>query len=78
LPEAKELIQRYEEVYQLHRARLEKEYLGKVVALYEDGVASITDTIDDALVKAEEKYPNKVFYVRKIGRSWFFTMFHQL
>ena len=58
-----------EQVYKEHETELESKHLGKIVALYEDGVAAIGSDIDNALNEAHTKFPNKVFYVRRIGKQ---------
>ena len=69
VPEKEEFVRRCEEVYKKHNASLETRYAGKLVALYENGVAAVDDTIDAVLEKAEKSFPHKVFYVRKIGKN---------
>jgi|GEM_PF-2885564 len=62
-------VSKCEKVYKEHKTELESKHLGKIVALYEDGVASVGGDIDDALYEAHAKFPNKVFYVRRIGKQ---------
>jgi hypothetical protein len=64
-----EFISRCEVVYQKNRDMLEREHYGRLVALYEDGVAGIADTTDEVFKRAEEKFPDKIFYVRRIGKN---------
>jgi len=66
---AEAFIRRCEEVYQRHRADLERRHAGMLVALSEERVAAVGDSIDAALEEAVQRHPNKVFYVRKIGES---------
>jgi len=56
-----------EKVYELNKDHLEKDYMGKVVALCEKGVAGIGDSLEEVYKKAKEKYPNEVFYFRRVG-----------
>lgn len=58
-----------EEVYEKHRERLEKAYLGKIVAIETESgtIAGIGETLDEAYEKARRKCPGKKFYFRKIG-----------
>ena len=64
-----------EEIYQRLKDRLEREHLGRIVAICDAGVASIGDEVDEVLDRALEKRPDKVFYVRKIGPCPAFHMF---
>lgn len=63
-----EFVKACEEVYRRRRKELEKQHDGKLVALYEEGVASVGGTVDETIRQAEEKFPGKIFYVRRIGR----------
>lgn len=56
-----------ENIYQKNKEMLEKKYFGKIIALCEDGVAGIGDTIDETLEKAEKNYPKGIFYLRRVG-----------
>jgi len=58
-----------EEIYEKNRERLEKAYLGKIVAIEIDSgtVAGVGDTLDEAYEKASKKRPGKKFYFRKVG-----------
>jgi len=56
-----------EKVYELNKDHLEKDYMGKVVALCEKGVAGIGDSLEEAYKKAKEKYPEEAFYFRRVG-----------
>lgn len=63
------LVIKGEEVYEKNREKLEKAYLGKIVAIeIESGaVAGIGASLDEAYEEALKKYPGKKFYFRKIG-----------
>jgi len=63
-----EFVKKCEEVYLAHSEELESKYAGKVVALYENGVAGIGDDVDSAYKEAVRKYPDKIFYFRRIGK----------
>lgn len=63
-----EFVKKCEDIYKRNRNRLEREHYGRLVALYEEGVVSIADTVDEAFKTAEKKYPDKIFYVRRIGK----------
>lgn len=67
-----------ERIYQRAREELEIRHLGKVAAICDAGVAGIGDTIDEALDEALKRYPDKVFYVRKIGPCPAFHMFYHV
>jgi len=56
-----------ERVYESSKEFLERDYMGKVVALCEKGVAGIGDSVEEAYKKAREKYPKEVFYFRRVG-----------
>jgi len=62
-----EFVKKCEKVYLTHREELEGKHSGKLVALYEEGIGAIADSIDKALDEARAKNPNKIFYVRRIG-----------
>ncbi len=63
-----EFVRKCEQVYQRNKQTLESKYEGKIVALYDEGVAAIGTTIDEASKAAEKKFPGKIFYVRRIGK----------
>ena len=63
-----EFIKKCKEVYERNKQILEKEHYGKVVALYEEGVAGIGDNTDAAYRQAIKKHPDKIFYFRRVGR----------
>jgi hypothetical protein len=56
-----------ERVYELNKGILERDYMGKIVALCEKGVAGIGDSLEEVYRKAREKYPGEVFYIRRVG-----------
>jgi len=58
-----------EKIYEENKKRLERESLGKIVAIeIETGkIAGIGDTIDEAYKIAIKKFPGKKFYFRRIG-----------
>lgn len=62
-----EFVKKCEEVYRKHRRELEGNHYGKLVALYEDGIAAIGEDIDGTLREARKQKPGKVFYTRRIG-----------
>jgi len=71
-PEMKSvLVIKGEEVYEKNREKLEKAYLGKIVAIETESgtIAGIAETLDEAYEKAIKKYPSKKFYFRKVGPS---------
>ena len=63
------LVIKGEEVYEKNREKLEKVYLGKIVAIeIESGaIAGIGASLDEAYEVALEKYSGKKFYFRKVG-----------
>jgi len=63
-----QFVKRCEEIYEKNRKNLEKAHQGKVVALYEGGVAGIGDNVDAAYEAAIKEYPDKIFYFRRVGK----------
>ncbi|MBI2183367.1 MAG: hypothetical protein HYU39_00245 [Thaumarchaeota archaeon] len=63
-----EFVRKCEEVYQRNKETLESKCEGKIVALYDEGVAAIGTSIDEASKAAEKKFLGKIFYVRRIGK----------
>ena len=63
------LVIKGEEVYEENREKLEKAYLGKIVAIEIEtrDVAGIGASLDEAYEEAVKKYPQKQFYFRKVG-----------
>lgn len=47
---------------------LEPQYKGRIIAIeVENGDYSMADTVGDALRNAKAKYPDKIFYVKRVG-----------
>lgn len=63
------LVIKGEEVYKEEKDRLEKVYMGKIIAIEIESrtVAGIGESLDEAYEEALKKYPNKKFYFRKVG-----------
>jgi len=63
------LVIKGEEVYERNKEKLERENLGKIVAIETESgtVAGIGTNLDEAYEKALKKYPGKKFYFRKVG-----------
>ena len=61
-------VKRCEEVYQINKEELERLHEGKIVALYEGGVAGIGDNVDTVYKEAAKTHPDKIFYFRRIGK----------
>jgi basic membrane lipoprotein Med (substrate-binding protein (PBP1-ABC) superfamily) len=63
------LVTKGEEVYEEERDRLEKAYMGKIVAIEIESraIAGIGENLDEAYEEAHKKYPDKKFYFRKVG-----------
>jgi hypothetical protein len=63
------LVIKGEEIYEKHKEKLEKTYLGKIVAIEIESqdVAGIGASLDEAYEEAIKKYPKKEFYFRKVG-----------
>ncbi len=63
-----QFVKRCEEVYAKNRKKLEKAHEGKIVALYEEGVAGIGGDVEAAYEEAIKKHPDKIFYFRRVGK----------
>jgi len=63
------LVMKGEEVYEEEKDRLEKAYMGKIVAIEIESraVAGIGESLDEAYEEALKKYPDKKFYFRRVG-----------
>lgn len=63
------LVVKGEEIYEDNKGELEKEHLGKVVAIEVESrtIAGIGENLDEAYEAAIKKHPGKRFYFRKIG-----------
>jgi hypothetical protein len=63
------LVIKGEEVYEEERDRLEKAYMGKIVAIEIESraIAGIGENLDEAYEEALKRYPGKKFYFRKVG-----------
>lgn len=69
-----DLEKKGQEIYETKlKEQLEKEHLGKYVAIeVESGDHFVADTLDDVLLAARKKYPNKIFHSIKIGSEGVF------
>jgi hypothetical protein len=58
-----------EEIYKENKDRLEKTYMGKIIAIEIESrsVAGVGESLDEACEEALKKYPKKKFYFRKVG-----------
>jgi len=64
-----ELAAKGESLYAKLKEQLEQEHRGEFVAIeVESGDYFLGKTLQEADKKAREKYPNRVFYVIRIGR----------
>lgn len=63
------LVVKGEKIYEENKKKLEKVYLGKIVAIeVESGtVAGVAESLDKAYEEAVKKYPDKRFYFRRVG-----------
>ena len=70
-----EVEKKGQEIYeQKLKDKLESESLGKYVAIdVETEEYFLGESLEDALTKAKEKYPNKIFHSIKIGSTGVFT-----
>jgi hypothetical protein len=58
-----------EEIYARKlKAKLEPKHIGKIVVIeVESGKYFVGNNMDEAMDKAEAKFPDKVFYIKRIG-----------
>lgn len=68
MEEPKSLAEMGESVYQRNKEWLEKEHMGKIVAICKDGVAGVGKEILEVYQIAKKKYAGP-FYFRKIERD---------
>jgi hypothetical protein len=66
MEEPKSLAKMGETIYQKNKDWLEKEYLGKIVAICKDGVAGVGSEVSEAYQIAKKKCAGP-FYFRKVG-----------
>ena len=66
-----DIASRGEGVYRKLRRELEKNYIGKVVAIdiEKEEIAGIGDDVNEAYKAASKKCPNRPFYFRKVGEE---------
>ena len=63
-----EFAEKGEEIYSRIGKELEERYWGKYAAIeVESGEYFIGDRVVEAVRKAREKYPQRIFYVKRIG-----------
>ena len=69
-----DLEKKGQEIYESKlKEPLEKKHFGKYVAIdIESEDYFVADTLDDVLLKAKKKYPNKIFHSIKIGSAGVF------
>lgn len=70
-----QLSEKGKEIYQSLKATLEPEHKGEYLVIeVESGDYFIGETIGKARKKAQKKYPEKVFYLIKIGYPGVFNL----
>lgn len=63
------------EFYKTIKEKLEKETMSKYVAVdYETSTYWLGETASDALSKAKEQFPNKIFYLLQVGSPTTFSI----
>ena len=63
-----ELIKKANEIYNNKKTELEPSYNGKYVAIeINSGEIFIGETRDEAVMNARNKYPDIIFFVKRIG-----------
>ncbi len=67
----KNFVRKAEEFYQKHlKDKLEKEHFGEIIAIEPiSGEYFFGDKDIDAALKAREKYPERLVYIKKIGHK---------
>jgi hypothetical protein len=65
---SEEFVNKCEKVYMAHKEELESKHSGKIVALYEEGIAAIGEDTDSVYREAIKTHPGKIFYLRRIGK----------
>lgn len=69
-----EVERKGQEIYDRLKEEFETNHLGKFVTIdVVSGEYFLGDTLEEALLKAKEKYPDRVFHTVKIGSSGVFT-----
>jgi len=70
-----EFSKKAEAFYKEIKTQLEAQYKGKFVAIdFESKKYWIGETVSDALAKAKEEFPTKLFYLIQVGSSATFTI----
>jgi hypothetical protein len=70
-----EIVEKGQRIYETIKDKLEPEHKGEIVAIeVETGDYFLGRRVIEATDKAREKYPDKVFYVARIG----FPVVHRL
>lgn len=64
-----ELVMKGEEIYEKNKAKLEKDYLGQIVAIEIESrtIVGVGESLDEAYAAALKKWPRKQFCFRKVG-----------
>lgn len=64
-----EIIRKGNEIYDKLKAELEPTHNGKYVIIEIDsGEYFVGDTRDEATIKAKQKFPDKIMFIRRIGQ----------
>lgn len=65
------LAQFGEKVYEENRVKLEKSYLGKIIAIEVESreVAGVGETVEEAYSTAKKRHPQSQFYFRRVGED---------
>lgn len=67
-PNIKELVDKAQEIYNLHKGELETSQAGKYVVVDVNSQEYfVGDTKDEAMAKARKKFPKTLLFVRRIG-----------
>lgn len=63
-----EIVEKGQRIYETLKDKLEAEHKGEIVAIeMESGDYFLAKRVIEAIEKARKKYPDKVFYVARVG-----------
>jgi len=67
--DTQQVVTKGKAIYQRVQRELEEQYSGRFVAIeVESGNYFVGETLTEADAKAREKYPDRVFYIVRVGR----------
>lgn len=64
-----------QEIYEKIKAEVETKYKDKYLTIdVTSGEYFVGDTVEDALIKAKEKYPGRIFHTVKVGAQGIYSV----